>query len=317
MLLLALAVRVGVAELVACFKKQRELNPEESPAIAATQALLEMIRKDDEQTVAGFRENLQNAKKILVETADTTITCVSSACDLFVRHVTLQIADADDWKQMIIQQGELFVERAHKMRSKLMEMAGPFIRDGVTVLTLGRSRVVESILIQAANQKKRFQVYAVESIPSKLGVSMATALSEHNIDVTLIPDAAVAYVMSRVDVVLTGAEAVVENGGIINTIGTYQAAMAAHALKKPFYAASESFKFIRLFPLSQADVGTKRTAPLLEEEGAVPFKTESPAYDFTPPEYITLLFTDIGILTPAAVSDALMNLTFDLDQPCG
>lgn len=30
--------------------------------------------------------------------------------------------------------------------------------------------------------------------------------------------------------------------------------------------------------------------------------------DFTPSEYITLLFTDLGILTPAAVSDELIRL---------
>ena len=30
--------------------------------------------------------------------------------------------------------------------------------------------------------------------------------------------------------------------------------------------------------------------------------------DYTPPEYITLLFTEIGILTPSAVSDELIKL---------
>lgn len=30
--------------------------------------------------------------------------------------------------------------------------------------------------------------------------------------------------------------------------------------------------------------------------------------DYTPPSYITLLFTDLGILTPSAVSDELIKL---------
>jgi translation initiation factor 2B subunit (eIF-2B alpha/beta/delta family) len=30
--------------------------------------------------------------------------------------------------------------------------------------------------------------------------------------------------------------------------------------------------------------------------------------DFTPAEYITLLFTDLGVLTPAAVSDELIRM---------
>ena len=35
---------------------------------------------------------------------------------------------------------------------------------------------------------------------------------------------------------------------------------------------------------------------------------EHPMVDYTPPSYITLLFTDLGILTPSAVSDELIKL---------
>ena len=51
--------------------------------------------------------------------------------------------------------------------------------------------------------------------------------------------------------VLMGAEAVVENGGIVNKLGTYQIAVCAKACNKPFYVAAESYKFARLYPLSQ------------------------------------------------------------------
>lgn len=37
-------------------------------------------------------------------------------------------------------------------------------------------------------------------------------------------------------------------------------------------------------------------------------KKQHPLVDYTPPTYITLLFTDLGILTPSAVSDELINL---------
>lgn len=53
------------------------------------------------------------------------------------------------------------------------------------------------------------------------------------------------------DLVLLGAEAVVENGGVINKLGSYQIAVCAKALNKPFYIAAESYKFARLYPLSQ------------------------------------------------------------------
>ncbi len=43
----------------------------------------------------------------------------------------------------------------------------------------------------------------------------------------------------------------VQNGGIINRTGTYTLALCAHTLKKPFYVVAESFKFARIYPLSQ------------------------------------------------------------------
>jgi len=44
--------------------------------------------------------------------------------------------------------------------------------------------------------------------------------------------------------VLVGAEGVVENGGVINKLGTYQAAVSAHCHNTPFYVAAESYKVL-------------------------------------------------------------------------
>ena len=37
-------------------------------------------------------------------------------------------------------------------------------------------------------------------------------------------------------------------------IGTYQMAVMAKALNKPFYVVAESFKFVRMYPLNQEDL---------------------------------------------------------------
>ena len=37
-------------------------------------------------------------------------------------------------------------------------------------------------------------------------------------------------------------------------IGTYQLAVMAKALNKPFYVVAESFKVVRIFPLNQEDL---------------------------------------------------------------
>lgn len=90
-------------------------------------------------------------------------------------------------------------------------------------------------------------------------------------------------------------------------MGTYQAAVCAKISNKPFYVAVESYKFARMYPLTQRDVKSLCVAASqsVAEAGV---KMEAMTIDFTPAEYITLLLTDLGVLTPAAVSDELIKL---------
>jgi len=87
-----------------------------------------------------------------------------------------------------------------------------------------------------------------------------------------------------------------------------QIATVAKAFGKPLYVAAESYKFARLFPLNQQDLPVETKA--VDFAVAVPDSVlvENPSRDYTPPHLITLLFTDLGVLTPSAVSDELIQL---------
>lgn len=63
-----------------------------------------------------------------------------------------------------------------------------------------------------------------------------------------------------------------------------------------------------MYPLDQNDIPTdfKYTPSLLRKQQST--EEEHPLVDYTPPEYLNLLFTDLGILTPTAVSDELIKL---------
>lgn len=78
---------------------------------------------------------------------------------------------------------------------------------------------------------------------------MAKELLTAGIPVTLILDSGVGFIMEKVDMLLVGAEGVVESGGIINYIGTFQAALVARSMNKPVYVAAESYKVCVLYSL--------------------------------------------------------------------
>ncbi|KAI0226292.1 Translation initiation factor eIF-2B subunit alpha [Lamellibrachia satsuma] len=85
-------------------------------------------------------------------------------------------------------------------------------------------------------------------------------------------------------------------------------AICAKEMNKPFYVVAESFKFARLYPLNQKDVPNQFKYRASKLAGSNELTKEHPMVDYTPPAYITLLFTDLGVLTPSAVSDELIKL---------
>lgn len=87
--------------------------------------------------------------------------------------------------------------------------------------------------------RNTLSIYVTESRPGGLGLKTYQELTAAGIPATLVLDTAVAYVMSRVDVVLVGSEGVAESGGLLNAVGTYQLGIIAKSLGKPFYAAAE------------------------------------------------------------------------------
>lgn len=83
---------------------------------------------------------------------------------------------------------------------------------------------------------------------------MINDLEKIGIECTLILNSSIGYIMETIDLVMVGAEGVVESGGIINRVGTFTMAICAREMKKPFYVLTESFKFSRLYPLNQRDL---------------------------------------------------------------
>ncbi|NXU12131.1 EI2BA factor, partial [Pardalotus punctatus] len=305
-----LTLPVAFSDLIETFRAQLRDDPDVASAVAAIRALLGFLKQDRGETIQGLRNSLRDAIDTLSR-VDSSVA-VSSGGELFLRFISLTSLEYSDYskcKEIMIERGEIFLRKVSLSRNKIAKLCHPFIRDGARILTHAYSRVVLRVLEAAVESKKRFSVYVTESQPDQAGqVLINLVFILLNIPVTVILDAAVGYIMEKVDLVLVGAEGVVESGGIINKIGSNQIAVCAKAQNKPFYVVAESFKFVRLFPLNQQDVpdrfkykaDTLKTGQNLTEE--------HPWIDYTSPSLITLLFTDLGVLTPSAVSDELIKL---------
>ncbi|RZC33086.1 translation initiation factor eIF-2B subunit alpha [Asbolus verrucosus] len=291
------------------FSKTIADNEDFSVGVVAIMTLMKIIENYKDTTIRGLDDNLREGIAAM-KTLDLPVTAINSGCELFMRFITLAKLDYksfEECRKTMLERGEIFLNKLHQSRDKIVKLATKFIVDGSKVLTHSRSRVVLKTFIEASRQKKQFEVYVTQSAPDNSGEIMCKNLEAEGISCTLILDSAIGYVMEQVNFVMVGAEGVVESGGIVNKVGSYTMAVCAREMKKPFYVLTESFKFSRLFPLNQSDLPEeyKYTSSSKKEKD---FKKVHPLVDYTPPSYITLLFTDLGILTPSAVSDELIQL---------
>lgn len=85
----------------------------------------------------------------------------------------------------------------------LSAQAAEHIHSSELILTLGHSRSVESFLKSAAKQRK-FEVVVAECAPACRGHALAAALAKSKIETTVISDAVIFAMMSRVNKVIIG-----------------------------------------------------------------------------------------------------------------
>ncbi|KAI0831210.1 IF-2B-domain-containing protein [Trametes gibbosa] len=319
-----------------------------SPPLAAILSLAEAIVRSNAGTMFELVQALNDGAEELKRRSLNPIS-LNAGCELFIAFVTLFPHESDNFaelKKELEQQGRKYATEAISFRDKIAEFALGFIKDDSVILTHSHSRVVLRALLHA-HKTKRISVYVTESRPRGLGLKTYEALTAAGIPCTVVLDSAVAYVMDQVDFVLVGSEAVVESGGLINYVGSNQMAIIAKAANKPFYALAESYKFHRLFPLSQYDLPTHNpnilsfttptstaqsagqdgkaanAASVTSAKGAVNPGTppslaeramtqeqiaKNPGVDYTRPDLISLVFSDVGILTPEGVSQYLVGM---------
>ncbi|PKI85387.1 translation initiation factor eIF-2B subunit alpha [Malassezia vespertilionis] len=299
---------------------------DELPApIAAIFALSEMISRSKAETTSELMQSIKQASDMLKASLENPIPA-SAGLELYMRFVTRKNwagGTFETHKQNLVSTA---LEFAHNTvpncRLRITELLLPFIKNETVILTHGYSRVVMQVLVAAKALGRRICVYVTESRPSCRGLLTYQRLMEAGIPCTVVLDTAVAYIIHKVDMILTGAEGVVESGGLFNAVGTSQLGIVAKAANKMFFAVAESYKFLRLFPLSQYDIpipgpmlpfpsSTEVDQGILQQGDkemhmTLAMEALNPSIDYTQPELVTFIVSDIGILTPSGVSDALL-----------
>jgi len=221
--------------------------------------------------------------------------------------------DAEDLKAFVIREADAIRDEDIHNNIRIGKNGASLLEDGDTVLThcnagalaTGGYGTALGVVRAALGEGKRVKVIATETRPLLQGARLtAYELARERIPVTLITDNTVGYAIQKklVNKVIVGADRVLRTGHIANKIGTYMISVVAKENQIPVYVAAplstfdleESVESIVIEHRKEEEVlflAGKRIAP--KGVGAL-----NPAFDVTPPENITAIITEKGILSP-------------------
>lgn len=193
------------------------------------------------------------------------------------------------------------VEEAARLSEAASDAAAAQARQHLagTVLTHSYSSTVVAALIGARDQIER--VVVTESRPLYEGRATARELAAAGLHVSLITDAQAGVFVRDAQVVVVGADSVLEDGSVVNKAGTSLLALAARAAKAPLYVVAETLK---IAPWPARDVQLEDNDPS-EVASTVPadVHVHNVYFDRTPARLVTGLVTERGVLTRRQVRE--------------
>ena len=221
---------------------------------------------------------------------------------------------ADELRKSVVRKA-LDIYRADiEVNAKMGEYGEKLIEDGDTILTHCNAGALATVALGTAlaiiriawYRGKKIRVIATETRPVLQGARLTVwELKKEGIPVTLITDNMVGYVMYKglIDKVIVGADRVLLDGHVVNKIGTYTIAVTAKRHGVPFYVAA---------PTSTIDPNTTAENIIIEERSPNEVRyvlnrilitvkdvpVFNPSFDITPPDLITAIVTEKGVVEP-------------------
>ena len=254
--------------------------------------------------------DLNSAKNVLFETRPTAVNLAWGLEKIM--EVARSCKDPEEIKKIVVETAKQMADQDVKINMTMGKHGSKLFDDNDTVLTHCNAGALATVgygtalgVIRASKESgKNIKVIATETRPVQQGSRLtAFELKHDGIDVSLIPDTAVGYTLANnlVNKIIVGADRILKTGHVFNKIGTYQVALLAKHHNVPFYVAAPLSTFdlnsnpedIVIEQRKSSEVtgiGDKKTAP--DDINVI-----NPAFDMTPPELISGIITENGVIT--------------------
>lgn len=231
-----------------------------------------------------------------------------------IRHLKLVISklppdiSEDEAKSTVSQSIDMYIKNRIDLAGKLIVEAGlNKIEHGDVVLTFSRSTLVQRLLKAAKRDGKRFRVIVVaegaKSTCHGEGIAMARELCQEGIGCTLISIGSIGFVLKEASKVVLGAQSIFSNGSMLARCGSAVIGLMAHLSNLPVIVLCETIKFaerVQLDAFVYNELGDP--AAMGAEAGKqLGVRACNLVYDVMPPEYITVIVSEVGLIPVTSV----------------
>jgi methylthioribose-1-phosphate isomerase len=274
------------------------------PWLAAQQALVMTAYQVQDQPS-------DQAKAILREAATSVTRARPTTSERMVAVVQKVLAHAEsalDRGEAVGPSTEKFVrervDATYRRARVIGENVVDLLPEKITILTqCFAETLIGFTLLVCQERGKDVSLICPETRPYLQGARLTASVAhDMGVPVTVVTDNMPGYLLSRriPDVFICAADVITLDGHVVNKIGTYQIALAAHANNVPFYvlgtpsAENTTIESVTIEERDSQEVlhamGLRTTM-----DGV---KGYYPAFDITPPNLVGAVVTEQGVFSP-------------------
>ena len=189
-----------------------------------TAIMLRCARTSEASTIEEFRQDLLQTGWALIQAQPTMAPLVNLVNMILWKIETIESPRA--LREAVAEVTNDFKRRLSVHQAAIADAVPLLITEGAQILTNGRSTTVQAALRHAQRAGRCFRVICAEGRPGCEGRAMASELAKDGIPVTFVVDALAIAMAAQSQLVLVGADHLMENR-LVNKIGTYGLVLAA------------------------------------------------------------------------------------------
>lgn len=274
------------------------------PQYVALYAMAMLAGQVADQKASRQRRAFEAARKRLVKTRPTN-TSMARHLDNAIKVMDQALEEGQPVESVLLEWIEKLRNASYEKHLKCGEYGASLIDDGDGILTMcfAETSLLMTLAI-AKKQGKRIHVYTPETRPYLQGARLtAPSIHEIGVPVQIITDNMPTHVISegKIQKYFTAADLITLDGHVVNKIGTFQNALAAHHHGVPYFVFTHAADklvpdraSIEIEARNPAEIKLCRGVPTTLQD----IDAYYPAFDITPPNFVAGVITQHGILSP-------------------